>query len=414
MSKKETGGVPIKAGPPATHSYFTSYPIFCACSDGQGLVITGGGGGGKSYGVLNFLQAHVVIQDPSSRAITVETIATLDTGADAPMALDYLNVQGGLWAFAAGTNCTFFKFNDDTLLIEPLFKWKSEVTGNELHVTNFVKMFSLPQGLFILTGGEDQVARLWQARQEAGPGSKITQVTLAKELLDHKAEVVEGDWQPSGHHFLTCGKDGTVRVYASHNYQLVSTIQPRSIDKKLLNENAPLAIRCAMFVDMNDVVVLCHHPRGPAFLMLFNLANPAAPVSAVVVSRSITPSMGINAQRDRVVVSQAGGEKNVFAVPSLRKLHSSNRHSHEMPPAKTLFVFKDLVVSASPDFSLNFFDPNLRTSSLFARVFLFLFWLILVCTIVAGGVFKFLPEGRQFMLQHVPALKQFESHGAEL
>jgi WD40 repeat protein len=413
MSKKD-GAVPLKPGPPSSNSYFTSYPIFSAWSDGQGLLITGGGGGGKSYGVLNFLQAHVVIQDPSSRLISVETIATLDTGADAPMALDYISVQGGVWASAGGTSCTLFKFNDDTLLIEPLFKWKSECSGNDLHITNFVKLFSAPSGILVFTGGEDQVARLWEVRQEAGPGTKITQVQLIRELVDHKAEVVDGDWQPSGQHFLTCGKDGTVRIYSAHNQQLVSTIQPRSIDKKLLNENAPLAIRSAYFVGTSDVVVLCHHPRGPAFLMLFSLTNPTAPISAVVISKSITPSMGINEQRDRVVVSHAGGEKDIFAIPSLRKLHASNQHSHEMPPGKTLFVFKDLVVSASPDFSLNFYDPLRKSSGIFTRLLLFIFWLLLAGILIVCGVFMFLPEGKQVLLQHVPALKQFDPHGAEL
>ena len=410
MSKKPKGEAdPIKAGPPSSRSYFTSYPIFCANTDGQGLVITGGGGGGKSYGVLNFLQAHVCIQDPVSRLLTLETIATLDTGADAPMALDFLDQQGGIWACALGTHCMLFRFNDDTLQIEPIFRFKSELSGDELHITNFVKLVSKDGGISILTGGEDKAARLWLVKQEAGPGSIISEIRMVTEIHDHNAEVVDGDWQPGGRQFLTCGKDGSVRVYSTYNQQLVCTIQPRSIDKKLANENAPLAIRSAFFVGNDDVVVLCHHPRGPAFLMLFSIANPVAPVSAVIVSRSITPSMGISAKRDRIVVSHAGGEKDIFAVPSLRKLHSMNQHSHEMPPAKTLFVFEDLVVSASPDFSVNFFDPYAKRSS---SLIIILFWLILVLILIAAGVFLFMPEGRQLMVQHVPALALL--HGDEL
>jgi WD40 repeat protein len=325
------------------------------------------------------------------------------------MALDFLDQQGGIWACALGTHCMLFRFNDDTLQIEPIFRFKSELSGDELHITNFVKLVSKDGGISILTGGEDKTARLWQVKQEAGPGSKISEIRMVTEIHDHKAEVVDGDWQPSGQQFLTCGKDGSVRVYSTYNQQLVCTIQPRSIDKKLANENAPLAIRSAFFVGNDDVVVLCHHPRGPAFLMLFSIANPVAPVSAVIVSRSITPSMGISAKRDRIVVSHAGGEKDIFAVPSLRKLHSMNQHSHEMPPGKTLFVFEDLVVSASPDFSVNFFDPYAKRSS---SLIMILFWLILVLILIAAGVFLLVPEGRQIMVQHVPALALL--HGDEL
>ena len=406
MSKKGKGEAdPIKAGPPASRSYFTSYPIFCAGTDGQGLLITGGGGGGKSYGVLNFLQAHVVIQDPSSRLVSIETIATLDTGSDAPMALDFLKPQGGIWACALGTHCMIFKFNDDTLQIEPLFRWKSELSGDELHITNFVKMTALNGSISLLTGGEDKTARLWQMRQETGPGSRISEISLVTELADHKAEVVDGDWQSGGQHFLTCGKDGSVRVYASFNQQLVCTLQPRSIDKKMANENAPLAIRSAYFVGNSDVAVLCHHPRGPAFLMLFSLANPVTPVAAIVVSKSITPSMGINQTRDRIVVSHAGGEKDVFAVPSLRKLFSMTQHSHEMPPGKSFFVFDDLVASASPDFSLNVFDPYAKRTRGFLSM---LFWLIVLVLLISAAVFFLYPQGREIMVHHLPALKHLQ------
>ena len=389
-SDKE-GQIPLKRGPRNSNSYFTSYPIFSLATDGQGLVITGGGGGGRAYGVLNFLQAHVaILTGKNNRFLALETIATLDTGTDAPMALDFNAAQGGLWACALGANCMLFKFNDDSLSFEPLIRWKSETNGNDMHITNFVKMYfqANRNQLFALTGGEDKQIRLWKIAQENGPGTRISEIILIKESSYHNAEVIDGDWQPSGQHFLSCGKDGTVRIWSTYTQEQVAVIQPRSIDSKLANET--LSIRSAFFVG-SDIVVLCHHPRGPAFLMLFSLANPTVPISAVKVSKTITPSMGINLARDKLVVSHAGGEKDIFSIPSLRLLHRSNKHSHEMPPGKSIFALEDVVVSASPDFSLNFFDP--KTSSGFGgylRTLLVLIFVILLILVI--GVALLAPE----------------------
>lgn len=409
MCKKTSGGKPLSAGPPKSDLYFASYPIFALGTDGQGLLISGGGGGGKSYGVLNYLQAHVVIQDPSSRSLCVETIATMDTGTGTPIAIDYM--QGGLWACSLGNECMLFRFSDDSLTIEPLFRFKTEISGDPLHVTNFVRLFAQPNNgpVSVLTGGEDKSVRLWRLSIDSG-SRKITQASLVCELPDHKAEVVDADWQPGGNQFLTCGKDGSVKVWNSFTQSLVCTIEPRSIDKKQSNAG-PLSIRSALFVGQNDVVVLCHHSRGPAFLMLYSMSNPGIPISAVTVSHSIATSMAGDATRSRVAVSQADGQKTVYAVPSLRLLHSSKKNCHQMPPGRTLFLFDNLVVSGSPDFSLSFFDPLRNRVGLLG----WLVWLLLVLALAVFCMYHFVPEARHVITVHVDSVVQQILHrGDEL
>ena len=394
--KKEAIPVPLKRGPDGI--FFASYPVFALVSDGQGLLITGGGGGGKAYGVINYLQAHVVIQTPTS--LTVETIATLDTGVDAPTALDYLNTQGGVWICAMGCHSMLFRFNDDSLTIEPLFRWRTEL-GNERHLTNFAKIFSNPQNghLHALTGGEDKTARLWLLTQEAGVGTRVTQAVLMAELPEHQAEVVSCD--VFGSEFLTTGKDGTVKLWSISNQSLITSITPRSPDKKLADQ--VLSIRAAYLIGNNNVVILCHHHRGPAFLMLYSAANPAAPLAAVQVTKAITPSIGISASRDKVVVSHMEGEKSIYLVPSLRLVNRTTKKPHQMPPGKTAFVFDQLAVSGSPDFCLHFYEPN-KTAGKSACAWILIFILLLL--VLAAAIFFLVPEGRAVMVQHVPVLQQ--------
>lgn len=394
-SKSAKTAMTARAGPAGMHSYFLSYPVFCAGSDGQGLLLTGGGGGGKAYGVVNYLQAHVVILGTKNSSVTLETIATMDTGDDAPTALDYCREQGGVWACALGGNCMLFKFNDDTLSVEPLTRFRSETSGPSSHMTNFIRISQFPDAtLMLATGGEDKVLRVWRANQVGGVGTKISNVSLIREIPDHQAEVVDGDFFMSS--LLSCGKDGTVRVWnVAANFAPVATLQPRPIDKRF--DAQPISLRSAFFVNQTDVVVLTHHPRGPAYLSVFNLHNPSTPVNWVCVSKAITPSMGIHPSRTRIVVSHAGGEKDIYSIPSLRLLHRSKKHCHEMPPGDTLFANgEDLTVSVSPDFSLNFFDPKIATSKC-----AWLFWLVVLLLALSAYVWLCVPQGRAAILAHL-------------
>ena len=403
MSKKDSvvGPMPAKAGPPNMHSYFMSYPLFCVGTDGEGLIITGGGGGGKAYGVINYLQAHVAIQNESSGNVTMETIASMDTGSGAAMALDYIPAQGGVWICGLGSSCLIFKFNDDSLSMEPLFKFRSE-TNSESHLSNFAKLADINGQIFCLTGGEDKVLRLWQIEQPGGPGTPITGVKLVKELTDHQAEIVDADWSSSTQQFLSSGKDGTVKVWSMNSSSPLVTLQlPK--DKKI-DEKLNLSIRSAYFVNnpARDIVVLCHYPRGPAYLMVFSQSSPTMPITSLLVSRTITPSMGIHPNRDRVAVSHAGGEKDIYAVPSCKLISRSGKHCHEMPPCKTVFVNNNLVVSGSPDFSLNFFDPRMNSSSFIGNLFRLILALLIITLIAVLVVILFFPNGADVLFQTFP------------
>jgi WD40 repeat protein len=404
MSKTQTavvGPMPAKAGPPNTHSYFMSYPLFCVGTDGEGLIITGGGGGGKAYGVINYLQAHVAIQNESTGNVTMETIASMDTGSGAAMALDYIPSQGGVWICGLGSSCLIFKFNDDSLSMEPLFKFRSE-TNAESHLSNFAKLADINGQIFCLTGGEDKVLRLWRIEQAGGTGTPISGVKLVKELTDHQSEIVDADWSASSQQFLSCGKDGTVKVWSMNSSSPIVTLQPPK-DKRV-DEKLNLSIRSAYFVNnvARDIVVLCHYPRGPAYLMVFSQSNPTVPITSIVVSRTITPSMGIHPNRDRVAISHAGGEKDIYAVPSCKLISRTAQHCHEMPPCKTVFVNNNLVVSGSPDFSLNFFDPRMNSSSFIGKLFRFILILLIITLLAVLVVILFFPSGADVLHSAFP------------
>lgn len=343
------------------HSYFLSYPVFCAGSDGHGLLITGGGGGGKAYGVINYLQAHVVV---GGHEVSMETVATMDTGADAPTALSFCPAQGGVWACVLGANCLLFKFNDATLSMETLYRFKCEISGSDLEMANCVKLSVSSGSLVCITGGENKIVRVWQIEQQSGAGTKIIGATLKHEFTKHGSEIVDADIV--GDLLASSGKDGSVYLFRLSSGAANSQIRPLPLDTKT---STHLSIRSSFIVNEGkSVVVLCHHPRGPSYLFLYNIQSPQVPIYYVCVSKTqITPSMGISECKTKVVVALAGGEKNIYKIShtNIKLILQSNKHCHEMPPGDTLFLNSDenFVVSASPDFSLNFFDPRFQSRS---------------------------------------------------
>jgi hypothetical protein len=202
---------------------------------------------------------------------------------------------------------------------------------------------------------------------------------------------------------LSCGKDGTVKVWSMNSSAPLTTIQPPK-DKRV-DQSLNLSIRSAYFINnpSRDIVVLCHYPRGPAFLMVFSQTNPTTPITNVLVSRTITPSMGINQTRDKVAVSHANGEKDIYSlVPGCKLLSRTPNHCHEMPPCKTVFVNNQLVVSGSPDFSLNFFDPRMNASSFFTNLIRFILWLLILVLLVLLVVILFFPSGSDLLHKTFP------------
>ena len=235
-------------------------------------------------------------------------------------------------------------------------------------------------------------------------------------MNDHQAEIVDADWCPSSHQFLSCGKDGTVKVWSLNSPSPTASLEPPK-DKRM-DPSLNLSIRSAYFINnvSRDIVVLCHYPRGPAYLMVFSQSNPTTPVSSIMVGRSITPSMGINQSRDKVAISHAQGEKDMFAVPACRLISSTgrDRNYHEMPPCKTVFVNTSCVVSGSPDFSLNFFDPRMKSSSFFAKLFRFILWLLIIVLLTVLAVILFVPSGTELLHQHFPDAMAILHHRDEL
>ena len=350
--------------------YVEGLPLYCVASDGQGLVITGGGGGGKSYGVMNFLQVHVIIHNQKSHTVSLETINTVDMGPDAPQCIDHAD---GVWVVSFGGSAMLFTFNDEKLSISELIRFRTEKFSFN-HLTNFIKI----KNNFLISGGEDKLLRLW--RIEKNERNQIHQVSVIREFPDHQSEVSDGDWDSTGQRFLSCGKDGSVKVWGLQTGQCQCTITPRSIDKKM--ENQPLTVRSAYFTGSNDVIVCAQHPRGPAFLFLYSLASAGQPLTSVTATKRTVASMGINANRDQIAVSHEGGEKDVYSLPNLLRIYSVSKEVHGIAPGKTRFVNDNLIVSVSTDSGMNFYDPLKKQNSFLMKISLFLFSIIFIIAMI--------------------------------
>src|SRR5207237_554504 len=79
-----------------------------------------------------------------------------------------------------------------------------KLVGRPLQHKNWVNSVAWsPDGKYVLTGSEDNIARVW----EASSGKPVAQ------LLEHKGPVKSVAWSPDGKYVLTGSRDSTARLW---------------------------------------------------------------------------------------------------------------------------------------------------------------------------------------------------------
>ncbi|EER03597.1 hypothetical protein Pmar_PMAR026274 [Perkinsus marinus ATCC 50983] len=258
MAKEQTdseGSAPKAAVPGLNGTFYMAYPIFSMCSDEHGLVLTGGGGGGKEYGVLDYIQAHVY--DESTESFT--TVSSIET--DTKVCYDI-------------TYC-------------PAERFTVELSNPGQTVCNVLRYS--PSGAELLTGGDDGVVRVWNL------ASSTSAPRLA--LDDHHKEIVDAEWAPSGDRFVTCGRDRSVKLWSGEG-ACTDTIIPEK-----MKAISPLA-KFARFVNDTYLIVATHGPRGPSWLTVYDVGSDgkAKEVKKSQISKAVICSIALSQDRSRAAI----------------------------------------------------------------------------------------------------------------
>ncbi|KAF4662497.1 hypothetical protein FOZ61_003281 [Perkinsus olseni] len=334
----ETGGsAPKPAVPGLDGTFYMAYPIFSMCSDEHGLVLTGGGGGGKEYGVLDYIQAHVY--DETTESFT--TVSSIETGTKVCYDLTYCPATDR-FAAALTSECLLLRFDPASLSLTCEARFTAELSNPGQTVCNVLRYS--PSGAELLTGGDDGVVRVWNL------ASSTSTPRLA--LDDHHKEIVDAEWAPSGDRFVTCGRDRSVKLWSGEG-ACTDTIIPEKVKAV-----SPLA-KFARFVNDTCLIVATHGPRGPSWLTIYDVGSDGKTkeVRKSQISKAVICSMAVSQDRSQAVLGFVDSTRMIISLAPTSMLFKNTAVVHEMPPGKAAFLLdKHVVCTSSADYSVNIWN----------------------------------------------------------
>ena len=322
--------------------YSSICPLFAAASDGAGLVITGGGGGSRQFGVPNYLQAHIVTSSSS-----VTTIASLDTGEDPVTSLSY---YGPLDAYVATLKNSVLLFRIDQGALWS-FRVLTRFAADPVILCKSARVTRRGDRTFFLTGGEDGWARVWEN------GAEIFKVFGGVEGAKDN-ELVGVDWcEEIPGRFLTLARNGMLRIWDERGSMIYSVSQ-----NNLYGRNA-------FWIEGGRVVAAYHGARGPSLLALHSINSRdlrSAEVSKKFVISSLQRGVG-----KEVILGMADGGVHVWNWESLKKLRiEGGKKSHDLPVSAAVTIGEGSLVSVSADFTIRSWGSGSRGGKMFKILFI--------------------------------------------
>ena len=321
--------------------YQVLYPCYCCAGDGSGVIVTGGGGGSKSYGVSNMLQLHVV----SDSCSKLTTISTLDMGEQITRSINYSDAHR-LWTATMDHMVLVFDIDEVGLFsLRPIVKFSAELRtkGN----CKFAKIATYKNQRLILTGGDESEVRVWNFP----PGDPPTVLLSALHGSGKDNDIVDGSWDIDGSRYLSASRNGLTKIWETASGTCLSAISAPKPD---------MFLRIATFTESSQVICGYYSaPKGPSFLQRFGFKGEIVGKMVQLKSKSVISCL--HASGDKAAVAFNTGNLELWDLRSMRQIKLCKGSPHELAASGAVLV-PNGVVSVSVDFTVRLWTQS-RTLS---------------------------------------------------
>jgi WD40 repeat protein len=358
MSKNPSKEQPVaKLASPAIYQLI--YPPYCCASDGTGLLVTGGGGGSKSFGVGNMLQLHVV----SEACSKLTTVSTLDMGEQITRSLQY-SESHRLWTATMDDRVLIFDIDESGLFcFRPLASFSAELRTQG--ACKFAKLGTFKNQRVILTGGDESDARVWNFLV----GQKPSLILTVNHGSGNDSDLVDGSWYVDGCRFVTGSRNGLAKVWDTASGTCLSSVYSPTPD---------VSLRACQFLDNGHLLNAYYAaPKGPSTLQRFD--NLGIPLGSAVKLSSKSVISALTVQGERAGIAFNTGHAESWDLKTMRSLPLMRLAEHDLAVAGVALV-PGGVISVSVDFTVRLWS-DAKPSPLFWLILVFLAAAILSATL---------------------------------
>ncbi|KAH7650501.1 hypothetical protein FG379_003573 [Cryptosporidium bovis] len=374
--------------------FYADYPIFGLCCTKNEIVLSGGGGG-KDYGIEDQIEFYELennkidytnfginnkVSVDNSLVLKYVNSTTKQNGV-----IDSMCYNSKLNILVGGIKNTCLLFyieesNDEKYLrmyLQFQTVWSDQKKGGgKQNICRFSR-----DGNLLLTGGTDNVIRLWELNRGAKHTTDIFPVNMI-DFLGHEDEILDLDMSHDNLFTISTNRSGNILVHDSTTRQLLKKFSVPS-------KNGNFIARQCRFIDSDIkspkrqnnesknkqylVCLLIHEIRGNSYVTTWNMKLSSgdtnnlenkiifSQINSVFVCDKPSSILITSNDFKYIGVGTNSGCVKVYVnnINNLRLLKEGNFHDL---PVTGLYFFKEnkYIISSGADYTISVMDINMR------------------------------------------------------